>query len=852
MTNGQVITIQTSSNAEVSITNQGSNLVHADCDLAGSLLKDSNSLFSFDFQPKTAQNIPNPLGSDITLKCTITSTDASDVMFGQMVSGTGSVNGQTVPASGVSFTVKNGDVVTLSGSAGSEVSITNQGSNKVHADCDLAAAPQLDLSNGNSLFSFDFVPSTPKSIPNPLGSDITLKCTISTTDASDVMLGKMVSGTGSVNGQTVPASGVSFTVKNGDVVTLQGSAGSEVSITNQGSNKVHADCDLSIPNPIASPVNTIKSLRNSIPNSLFSFDFQPNTAQSIPNPLGSDITLKCTITSTDASDVMAGQMVSGTGSVNGQTVPAGGISFTVKNGDVVTLQGSGSSEVSITNQGSNKVHADCDLALSASNSLFSFDFQPNSAQSIPNPLGSSISLKCAMTTTDASDVLFGKMLSGTGSVNGQAIPAAGMSFTVKNGDSVNLAASAGSEVSITNQGSNKVHSDCDLASTILEVPNSLFSFDFQPKTAQSIPNPLGSDITLKCTITSTDASDVMFGQMISGTGSVNGQTVPSTGISFTVKNGDVVSLSSSAGSEVSITNQGSNKVHADCDLATNLAAPNSFLSFDFQPQSPKSIPNPVGVDLNLKCTIKSSDATDTLFGRMVTGSGSVNGQSIPASGLTFTVKNGDSFSIQSSAGSEVSIVNKGSNLVHADCDLAHSLGSDLKMINSLAEIIKGGLADQKITQMIGYMLNNLKSLGHYDFEPNVAQSVSNPLLWSITATCTLICTDASDVLSGKMLSGTGSFNGQTLPDAGSQITVKNGDTLAIGASGEAEVSITNLGASNIHADCNLALNDIEELLNNFNKSQHKKHHKRHHQRRHHKKAWETIVIKIFRRGRRNE
>ena len=45
---------------------------------------------------------------------------------------------------------------------------------------------------------------------------------------------------------------------------------------------------------------------------------------------------------------------------------------------------------------------------------------------------------------------------------------------------------------------------------------SFLSFDFQPNTAQSIPNPLGSSLTLKCTIKSTDAKDTMIGKMVSG------------------------------------------------------------------------------------------------------------------------------------------------------------------------------------------------------------------------------------------------------------------------------------------------------------------------------------------------
>jgi hypothetical protein len=315
----------------------------------------------------------------------------------------------------------------------------------------------------------------------------------------------------------------------------------------------------------------------------------------------------------------------------------------------------------------------CLLLAPAFSAFLSFDFQPNQAQSIPNPLGSQISLNCKISSSDASDSLYGVMKSGTGSVNGQQVSAAGITFTVKNGDVVNLVGSAGSVVSITNKGASKVHADCDLAfrqKNLRNAPNSFLSFDFAPNQAQSIPNPLGSQISLNCKLSGSDASDTFFGIMKSGTGSVNGQQVPASGISFTVKNGDVVNLVGSAGSEVSITNKGASSVHADCDLALAKPTPNGFLNFDFAPNVAQSIPNPLGSTISLKCTLTSSDASDNLFGVLKSGSGSVNGQSIPSSGLTFSVHNGDVVSLVASAGSELSITNQGASTVHADCNLA--------------------------------------------------------------------------------------------------------------------------------------------------------------------------------------
>jgi len=186
--------------------------------------------------------------------------------------------------------------------------------------------------------------------------------------------------------------------------------------------------------------------------------------------------------------------------------------------------------------------------------------------------------------------------------------------------------------------------------------------------------------------------------------------------------------------------------------------------------------------------------------------------------------------ITASAEAGVEITNIGANTVHAQCGLAKEIS----------------LTDEKIVQMVAYLLGKLKDLGHYDFEPNVAQSISNPLLWEVSAACSLTTTDTTDVLSGKMLSGQGSLNGQTLPDSGLQISVKNGDSLAITASGEAEVSITNLGKSNVHADCSLAyLNEIEELFHQFNKKNGKRHHKKKHHQRKGRKGWKKVLVKFL-------
>mgnify|MGYP000287742358 CR=1 FL=1 len=99
---------------------------------------------------------------------------------------------------------------------------------------------------------------------------------------------------------------------------------------------------------------------------------------------------------------------------------------------------------------------------------------------------------------------------------------------------------------------------------------------------------------------------------------------------------------------------------------------------------------------------------------------------------------------------------------------------------------------------------NLSSIGHYVFVPNKPVTIKNPLFWSVSATCTLTTQDASDTLSGKMLSGSGKLNGKDV-GSGLSVQVKNDDKLKIWASGRAEVQITNLGQSPITANCGLGM-----------------------------------------------
>ncbi len=103
-----------------------------------------------------------------------------------------------------------------------------------------------------------------------------------------------------------------------------------------------------------------------------------------------------------------------------------------------------------------------------------------------------------------------------------------------------------------------------------------------------------------------------------------------------------------------------------------------------------------------------------------------------------------------------------------------------------------------------------EDIGNYEFEPNKPVDISNPLLWSIKASCKISTTDESDHLKGVMKKGSGTLNGQSV-GAGVELDLKNGDTLTITATYLASVEITNLGSNTVSASCSLGEETIEQI-----------------------------------------
>jgi hypothetical protein len=62
-------------------------------------------------------------------------------------------------------------------------------------------------------------------------------------------------------------------------------------------------------------------------------DFPPNQQVQISNPLFFGISGSCSITTPDAVDTLTGQIVKGSGSINGKTI-TGTMSLDIKNGKI--------------------------------------------------------------------------------------------------------------------------------------------------------------------------------------------------------------------------------------------------------------------------------------------------------------------------------------------------------------------------------------------------------------------------------------------------------------------------------------------------------------------------------------
>lgn len=92
-----------------------------------------------------------------------------------------------------------------------------------------------------------------------------------------------------------------------------------------------------------------------------------------------------------------------------------------------------------------------------------------------------------------------------------------------------------------------------------------------------------------------------------------------------------------------------------------------------------------------------------------------------------------------------------------------------------------------------------------EFPPEVPQTFSNPLFWTVNAQCTIESTESSTLITAKVKKGTGHINGQELTSnmPAETFIVHNKDVLNISADGGAVVEMVNKGSQIIKAHCSI-------------------------------------------------
>ncbi len=100
-----------------------------------------------------------------------------------------------------------------------------------------------------------------------------------------------------------------------------------------------------------------------------------------------------------------------------------------------------------------------------------------------------------------------------------------------------------------------------------QVPNQGISIEvkFPPNDPQTYTNAAFWTINATCKITTTDASDIFFVQMLRKKGKINGTSVSDGDtLNFPVHTGDKLSITAESGAQVRLTNTGSHTVIANC------------------------------------------------------------------------------------------------------------------------------------------------------------------------------------------------------------------------------------------------------------------------------------------------
>ena len=212
---------------------------------------------AINLPPRKEVIISNPLFFAISKTCEITSSENNNLLIFKLNLGSASLNDTLIPLKEeLKLNIRNREIVKITSSPYANIQVTNEGNTPVNITCRILEKQtkilrktyeyimNLIKNDNNEIWSYDFLSNSPVIISNPLFFGVSASCKVSTQDESDILDGKILKGSGTLNGQTI-TSNTTLTIKNGESFNITASAFASVEITNKGSNTVHADCSLS-------------------------------------------------------------------------------------------------------------------------------------------------------------------------------------------------------------------------------------------------------------------------------------------------------------------------------------------------------------------------------------------------------------------------------------------------------------------------------------------------------------------------------------------------------------------------------------------------------------------------------
>lgn len=228
---------------------------------------------------------------------------------------------------------------------------------------------------------------------------------------------------------------------------------------------------------------------------------------------------------------------------------------------------------------------------------------------------------------------------------------------------------------------------------------------------------------------------------------------------------------------------------------------------DLLPNKEYEIENPVPFKFTEKCKLKYENPSDKLSIKILSGRFFKNFEEFSLNSENFINNENQKkwkgrFTLLENT--KIQIKNLGDKTIKLKCKLKHTR----KMIDFHMSEIKKFI--ERFSQKNENSTKDLKISEDVDFNPNAPYEFSNPLFFSVSATCD-ITAPAPESLFGEVKKGSASINGNEIPKEGMHLTVNNGDQFHLKATAHAMATITNQGDQTVHAKCGLGSNDLKEI-----------------------------------------